>query len=72
MNDLGTISEENKGKAGYSDEALNASIADIKEQLADIKQNQDKQSHNNKLKTLLIKSSMSVGYQRYYQKIKFK
>ncbi|WP_017465234.1 DUF1002 domain-containing protein [Staphylococcus epidermidis] len=43
MNDLGTISEENKGKAGYSDEALNASIADIKEQLADIKQNQDKQ-----------------------------
>lgn len=43
MNDLGTISEENKGKEGYSDEALNASIADIKEQLADIKQNQDKQ-----------------------------
>ena len=43
MNDLGTISEENKGKDGYSDEALNASIADIKEQLADIKQNQDKQ-----------------------------
>ena len=36
MNDLGTISEENKGKDGYSDEALNASIADIK-------QNQDKQ-----------------------------
>ena len=33
MNDLGRISEE----------ALNASIADIKEQLADIKQNQDKQ-----------------------------
>lgn len=43
MNDLGTISEENKDKDGYSDEALNASIADIKEQLADIKQNQDKQ-----------------------------
>lgn len=43
MNDLGTISEENEGKDGYSDEALNASIADIKEQLADIKQNQDKQ-----------------------------
>ncbi|ATZ15544.1 TPA: DUF1002 domain-containing protein [Staphylococcus aureus] len=43
MSDLGTISEENKGKDGYSDEALNASIADIKEQLADIKQNQDKQ-----------------------------
>lgn len=43
MNDLGKISEENKGKDGYSDEALNASIADIKEQLADIKQNQDKQ-----------------------------
>ncbi|WP_049367169.1 DUF1002 domain-containing protein [Staphylococcus epidermidis] len=43
MNDLGRISEENKGKDGYSDEALNASIADIKEQLADIKQNQDKQ-----------------------------
>lgn len=43
MNDLGTISEENKGKDGYSDETLNASIADIKEQLADIKQNQDKQ-----------------------------
>lgn len=36
MNDLGTISEENKGKDRYSDEALNASIADIK-------QNQDKQ-----------------------------
>ncbi|TRM05963.1 DUF1002 domain-containing protein [Staphylococcus hominis] len=43
MNDLGRISEENKGKDGYSDEVLNASIADIKEQLADIKQNQDKQ-----------------------------
>ncbi|HCW0122397.1 TPA: DUF1002 domain-containing protein [Staphylococcus aureus] len=43
MNDLGRISEENKGKDGYSDEALNASIADIKEQLAYIKQNQDKQ-----------------------------
>lgn len=43
MNDLGTISEENEGKDGYSDEALNASIADIKEQLADMKQNQDKQ-----------------------------
>lgn len=43
MNDLGRISEENKGKDGYSDEALNASIADIKEQFADIKQNQDKQ-----------------------------
>lgn len=43
MNDLGRISEENKGEDGYSDEALNASIADIKEQLADIKQNQDKQ-----------------------------
>ena len=42
-NHLGRISEENKGKDGYSDEALNASIADIKEQLADIKQNQDKQ-----------------------------
>src|SRR5699024_775945 len=42
-NDLGTISEENEGKDGYSDEALNASIADIKEQLADMKQNQDKQ-----------------------------
>jgi len=41
MNDLGTISEENKGKAGYSDEALNASIADIKEQLADISFDQD-------------------------------
>lgn len=43
MNNLGTISEENKDKDGYSDEALNASIADIKEQLADIKQSQDKQ-----------------------------
>ncbi|MCR8998224.1 DUF1002 domain-containing protein, partial [Brevibacillus laterosporus] len=44
MNDLGTISEENKGKDGYSDEALNASIANNKEQHADINQNQDKQS----------------------------
>ncbi|KOR11690.1 hypothetical protein AMC75_12915 [Staphylococcus carnosus] len=43
IDDLGTISEENEGKDGYSDEALNASIADIKEQLADIKQKQDKQ-----------------------------
>ena len=33
MNDLGRISEENKGKDGYSDEALNASIADIKNNL---------------------------------------
>lgn len=43
IDDLGTISEGNEGKDGYSDEALNASIADIKEQLADIKQKQDKQ-----------------------------
>lgn len=30
MNDLGAISEENKGKDRYSDEALSASIEDIK------------------------------------------
>ena len=72
MNDLGTISEENKGKDGYSDEALNASIADIKNNLQILNKIKINKSHNNKLKTLLIKSSMSVGYQRYYQIIKFK
>ncbi|WP_142301155.1 DUF1002 domain-containing protein, partial [Staphylococcus aureus] len=35
--------EENQNKDGYSDEALNASIADIKQQLADIKKKQDEQ-----------------------------
>ncbi|HGO3192311.1 TPA: DUF1002 domain-containing protein [Staphylococcus aureus] len=43
MKDLTSISEENKDKEGYSDEALNASIADIKKQLADIKEKQDEQ-----------------------------
>lgn len=55
MNDLGTISEENKGKDGYSDEALNASIADIKEQLADIKQNQDKQTTQQQVEDIVNK-----------------
>lgn len=43
MSDLNNISEENKGKDGYSDAALNGSIADIKEQLADIQKKQDEQ-----------------------------
>lgn len=43
MNDLSTISEENQDKEGYSDEALNASIADIKQQLAEVRQKQDEQ-----------------------------
>ncbi len=43
MQDLTSISEENQNKYGYSDEALNASIADIKQQLADIKKKQDEQ-----------------------------
>ncbi|MCG3063825.1 DUF1002 domain-containing protein, partial [Pseudomonas aeruginosa] len=43
MQDLTSISEENQNKDGYSDEALNASIADIKQQLADIKKKQDEQ-----------------------------
>ncbi|HHX0046050.1 TPA: DUF1002 domain-containing protein [Staphylococcus aureus] len=43
MNDLATISEENQNSEGYSDEALNASIAEIKQQLAEVKQQQDEQ-----------------------------
>ncbi len=43
MNDLATISEENQNSEGYSDEALNASIAEIKQQLAEVKQKQDEQ-----------------------------
>ncbi|WP_394882259.1 DUF1002 domain-containing protein [Mammaliicoccus sciuri] len=43
MSDLAAISEENQGKDGYSDESLNAAIADIKQQLADIQKKQDEQ-----------------------------
>lgn len=43
MEDLSAISEENQGKDGYSDESLNAAIADIKKQLADIQKKQDEQ-----------------------------
>ncbi|WP_445816072.1 DUF1002 domain-containing protein [Staphylococcus aureus] len=43
MQDLTSISQENQNKDGYSDEALNASIADIKQQLADIKAKQESQ-----------------------------
>lgn len=43
MQDISNISDENQGKDGYSDEALNGSIADIKEQLADIQKKQDEQ-----------------------------
>lgn len=43
LEDISNISEENKGKDGYSDEALNASIADIKKELADIRKKQDEQ-----------------------------
>ncbi len=43
MEDLSGISEENKGKEGYSDEALNVSIAEIKEKLAEIQKKQDEQ-----------------------------
>lgn len=43
LTDISNISEENEGKDGYSDEALNASIADIKKELADIRNKQDEQ-----------------------------
>lgn len=36
MQDLTAISQENENKDGYSDEALNASIADIKQSIKDI------------------------------------
>lgn len=39
MNDLANISEANAQKEGYSDEALNQAIADMKSQIAEAKQN---------------------------------
>ncbi|MCE4966410.1 DUF1002 domain-containing protein [Staphylococcus chromogenes] len=39
MNDLANISEANAQKEGYSDEALNQTIADMKSQIAEAKQN---------------------------------
>lgn len=55
MEDLTSISEENKGKDGYSDQALNASIADIKQQLADIKKKQDDQITDNQVEDVVNK-----------------
>ncbi|BBL19078.1 DUF1002 domain-containing protein (plasmid) [Staphylococcus aureus] len=43
MKNLSNISEENRGEKGYSDEALNASISEIKTQLAEIRSKQDRQ-----------------------------
>ncbi|PTG55413.1 DUF1002 domain-containing protein [Staphylococcus chromogenes] len=39
MNDLANITEANAQKEGYSDEALNQAIADMKSQIAEAKQN---------------------------------
>lgn len=39
MNDLANISEANAQKEGYSDEALNQAISDMKSQIAEAKQN---------------------------------
>lgn len=49
MSDIAAISEENQGKEVYSDESLNAAIADIKQQLVDIQKNK----MNNKRKEFL-------------------
>ncbi|MCQ6827904.1 DUF1002 domain-containing protein [Staphylococcus aureus] len=38
MNDLASISEQNKGQKGYSDEALNNAIAEMKKEIASEKQ----------------------------------
>ncbi len=38
MNDLALISEQNKGQKGYSDEALNNAIAEMKKEIASEKQ----------------------------------
>lgn len=54
MQDLTSISEENQNKDGYSDEALNASIADIKQQLADIKKKQDEQITPQQVEDIVI------------------
>lgn len=39
MSDLATISDENKGKEGYSDAAMNNAVADMKSQVAQEKEN---------------------------------
>lgn len=43
LQDVATINEQQGSNGNYSDAALNASIADIKEQLADIQKKQDEQ-----------------------------
>ncbi len=45
MNDLANISESNAKKEGYSDEALNQAIADMKGQIAEAKQNNQQINH---------------------------
>lgn len=45
MNDLAQISETNAEKEGYSDEALNQAIAEMKSQIAEAKQNQQQINH---------------------------
>lgn len=51
IQDISQISKESKdqNQEGYSDEALNASIADIKQQLAEIRSKQDEQLTNDQV-----------------------
>ena len=52
IQDISQISKEskNQNQEGYSDEALNASIADIKQQLAEIRSKQDEQLTDEQVK----------------------
>ncbi|MEY8601946.1 DUF1002 domain-containing protein [Staphylococcus shinii] len=46
MSDLATISEENEGKDGYNDAAMNNAVADMKEQVAEEKEKNDNVSED--------------------------
>lgn len=46
MSDLSDINEQNKGKDGYNDAAMNNAVADMKEQIADEKSNNDEVSED--------------------------
>ncbi|MDH9600721.1 DUF1002 domain-containing protein [Staphylococcus capitis] len=46
MSDLSDINEQNKGKDGYNDAAMNNAVADMKEQIADEKSSNDEVSED--------------------------
>ncbi|HDE4216032.1 DUF1002 domain-containing protein [Staphylococcus aureus] len=62
MRDIANINEENKNVEGYSDEALNASIADIKQQLAEMRAKQDEQLTDNQVKGIVDEVLKNKGF----------